>query len=514
MEEIKLHIEKAEKISDFYNDNIKDILDIYSLEIKNKFIELLNKYDNKYDLILNNSVYDKIALYEFIDRVKKAESLKDKLIRKGQIFYYEEYFESGDIIKDIMDDTCENKIEYLSKNKLCKKICDIDDLIGIKILTSLKVDCKSVFDLIKQNISEIDSIELDLSENVPDIMNNGREIYKIKGLYKGIIKFELQIKSKIDSAWGDLEHNLFYKDYDFNYIKNTNKDVMVNVGNLLDQIEHLMLAVRNNKINFNNQYQELGFKNDISKVYSEKVLGLFKSKHILEDNLDLLYFLYTNSIGEYKSGANVYRDDIKVYNIVYDGTNILTNYQRLRSKNFVIPLIELIYINWMDANEKYSSDKEIVIKLLELIIKYRMIEYKKITNIELVYEDFIDNLINILSNNEFRFKSVNLLLDKKMFAYLEVYNAMNAIKMDILDGQIDDYLDVNEDNINEFIDNINLILFKHIIDDENIDICSDDDEYVFLNKTLNKILKSKEDDNLNEKHSKIVNDAELILDFK
>lgn len=505
MEDIKLHIERSTVISKFYDEKIRPNLYEYSKNIEKGIIDLLDNYASEYDLVLNNSVYEKISLYEITSRVKKSESLSEKLIRKSDIFNYDRFFEGKNIKKSILDDLDNNIYE----NELCKIICKIDDLIGIKILTSLNIDCSKVLDLLKNKINECEDIDLKLSGKIPDTMNNGRKIYKVKGIYKNTFKFELQIKSKIDSAWGDLEHNLFYKDYDFNYIKNTNKDIMVNIGVLLERVDELMLSVRTNKENFKKQYNELSFKNDLTKAYNDKVIEIFKSNYILEENLDLLYFLYKLSIGEYNNSEKFYDGDIHKHTLENKEIFILENYKKLKMNNFKIPLVELIYTNWIKFNNKYEHDEKLIDDLLSGIIRYRMIEYKNLTSIELEYDDFSYIITRILAENNIKFNEGNLLTDKKLFILIEIYRAIITIKTDILDGETEGYIELDEDNVEDFVNDIYLSLFKYIYDQDEISLEDDSDEKTFFIKLSNLVQKFKED--INEKHEEIINDTLSIL---
>ena len=74
-------------------------------------------------------------------------------------------------------------------------------------------------------------------------MKNGHIIYKIEVKYNDI-PFELQIKNKLDSAWGDMEHDLYYKNNKINIVEEINKLSFNHLGIMLKQIDDYMSKLR------------------------------------------------------------------------------------------------------------------------------------------------------------------------------------------------------------------------------------------------------------------------------
>ena len=432
----KEYLEDTERIKKYYADNVYKNLK----EEANNIVEVLKKIidvnADTFKLKISNSVYDSIDLYDLICRAKSPDSLKEKLIRKNLIFNI--YKKDG--------------IE------LEKEIKSIDDIIGIKIVTGLNHDCKNVLQLLKENNSNLisNNIILDLeNEEIPDEMKNGRKIYKIKGRYKDNMHFELQIKSKIDSAWGDLEHILFYKDYDFYYIKDSNKEIMNNIGGLLEKIEDILLSVRNSKNEFSTNLEFIEFKKTIIEIFSEFILENFGTKSLLEENISKIYYLY-KQLKEKNSGIrNIKNEDQLNYDIKFNEEKILDkNYLKFNKKNFEMQIIELIYWNLVKINKIDNDDlsKELIIN----VVKFNIIEIcqKVGINEEVFVEIISDDILSLLEKDELESFHHNILLDKKQLGILVIiYSAIDEV-ISNLDDDYNEFDNLCEEDIEIFKPNL------------------------------------------------------------
>ncbi|WP_167958825.1 nucleotidyltransferase family protein [Anaerosporobacter faecicola] len=515
MEEIRSHIDQAKQVSDYYEKNIKDYLEKIDLVILDKIKTALDGNAKKYDLVLENSVYENIYLYEFSSRVKKPESLKEKLIRKEEIFQYKTLLEGTNVYEEIPKELEEHAVlEQFKKNNLCNKICGVDDLIGIKILTSLKVDCKKVFTLLKEKLNNSDIVSLEFDDN-PTIMKNGREIYKLKGVYKDYIKFELQIKSKIDSAWGELEHNLFYKDYDYDFVKDTNKSIMNNIGEVLDKIEDTLLTIRNNKKEFNENYQKASFMNSIDKLYREKIIDIFSSNYLLEDNLDLLYYIYSKTAGLDASLKLVSENGIKAVEEItafIPNTDLIKNYLQLKENNFRLRLIELIYFNWMNTLESQLSVEDMVKELIENIIYYKLDKYSQICNKVILANDVVTYIINLLKSKSLSLQDNNFLINSELlYCYIEAERAHNEQLGSIMDGNVENYTEINEESIEEIGNRLKECLFRLVVCDEIIEIEIDPDDIKVYISNMKETLKTYNHPNNKSQYNDILRIVESRL---
>lgn len=503
MESIKKYIEKAQAFSNFYKDNIYKSLEPISDDVIKIFKQCFAQFSKDYELIISNSVYSKIDLYDFIVRVKSPGSLEEKLVRKNLIFKL-----ADDFNLDMLDET--------KKSLLKKYFYNIDDIIGIKILTSLNYDCANVLKLLKEKESSFHDISFNFNDDIPDLMHNGRKIFKIKCKYKELYCFELQIKSKIDSAWGDIDHNIFYKDYDFNYVKNNNKEIMNNIGNLLEKVEELMLSVRNSKKEFTDSYQKLNFKHNITDKYNEYIESNFKSKFVLEENMNKLYDLYNYSVGTYKVDSVLVEETIKEPNFSDLKSNIYNNYKNLKRNNFEIPLLEIIYFNWMNINEKSLKNEKIIEMLITGLLKLQIIEVKEDLNIELMEDEIIGDILTIITNNIIDFEKANLLIDFFSLAeYILMHAFIDSVKTTISENEYSDFEELDEENIDEFISKINFILFKCIYSSDS-KAKLDKDSRIFISMLKQSIENSKKVNNNkkdNKKYQTVIKNSIIMLNL-
>src|SRR5699024_8045081 len=83
-------------------------------------------------------------------------------------------------------------------------------------------------------------IFLNLDEIQPQSQRNGFGIYKIDGYYedvKGRINFELQIKSLVNVFWGEIDHRILYKNYNYLMTEDFFRDIMYSIKDNLTMID-------------------------------------------------------------------------------------------------------------------------------------------------------------------------------------------------------------------------------------------------------------------------------------
>lgn len=439
---IDRRITQVENIVKIYEDDVETELKNICEEIKNKLKIILEKYSYEHGLILENSVYKDLYLFDISERVKNSESLKHKLISKNLI----------------------TSIDIKDKESIKKSIIEVDDIIGIKILTNLTKDRKSILNLIKAKHDELKNNGIYLSENdidnMPEKMQNGRDIYKVKGKYNEY-RFELQIKSKIDSAWGDLEHNLFYKDYEFNYIKDNNKKIMNNVGDLLEQVENLLLTVRESKSRFHEDYDFMEVKKSISDKYSKYIEDKFKTKSIFDMHLYRICNIYIDmkklennilGVGSFK--------EIREIELIekHEESNLLKNFNKIKLDNIHLAMVETILLGVMDKKE-YEEMVELILKYL---LKFNVREARKKLDLQEGDELLPDIYIPIMNKiKELDIEDINsrIITDS---IFIATYINLQSI----LEEAVNDEIDEDEQEVIKPI--INNIITRYIID-KNID---------------------------------------------
>lgn len=264
MKSIEYKIERINLVSSRFNDIRRELISNQEL-IVDKLKELVDKYAGDYGLTKSNSVR-KLKFYSFVSRVKEKDSFSEKLIRNNDY----NFFDSE------LDD-----LEKIDSVRLKEKIKDLDDLIGVKILTDLNIDSINMFKLVssvkflkelKENGIIINSDDL---SDQPVIMKNGLNIFKLRCEYE-TWKFELQIKSKLESAWGDMEHSIFYKDYKLTPVRDLAQHSMIHIGKLLLEIDGFLEEIREANDNFSDNSKAILFSNDFETTYSTQVSDILK----------------------------------------------------------------------------------------------------------------------------------------------------------------------------------------------------------------------------------------------
>jgi ppGpp synthetase/RelA/SpoT-type nucleotidyltranferase len=329
-----------------FQDDLRNTLE----NLISKFDQILSDLAGDYDLITSNSVRP-VKYYSVVGRVKEKDSFHEKMIRGNLIYPFLEAHKF------------KTKAEISHNRKRVQTIIKeiSDDIIGIKILTELEEDCKKVVRLLRDKYSVLFSdkrkIYLDLVdlEKQPVKMRNGLEFYKIKGVFRDTFKFELQIKSKLLSVWGDMDHSMFYKDYSVSPVRENVKESMVNLGRLITQVDKFLLQIREAEHSFSKNREVIDFTEKFSEQYSR----LFKEKlgfgYRLEDISEFLFFLYKNL--PISKRAIKARLDFGI--LTTKGTDeLVKHYVKVRNKDFNLQIIELVYFNWFSRNESIKSRRE------------------------------------------------------------------------------------------------------------------------------------------------------------
>lgn len=166
-------------------------------------------------------------------RVKSASSLKEKIIRNQ---YYQKY----------------DTKELLFKN--------VPDIIGIRIECRFIQDETDLYKFMKRFFNEKSEedndlffnrakphIMLKLSGRQPQEQKNGMKIYRIDGKYIGseVVNFEMQIKSLVNIFWGEIEHKVIYKNYNYVIADQFYKDIMKSIKNSLSTMDQQLLLISN-----------------------------------------------------------------------------------------------------------------------------------------------------------------------------------------------------------------------------------------------------------------------------
>lgn len=198
-----------------------------------KSIEILNGRKSRYDKIkdegiafLKRTLEGTFPGITISGRLKDASKLPEKIYRKNYINKYE----SPDLFID-----------------------DLPDGIGIRVICLMKNEEDRIYSILKERLTrsvvifskefcgiDEENIFIDLS-NQPERQKNNLEIYRMDAVYMNgveLVRIEIQIKCLTHYFWGELEHSLFYKNYDYTMSNNFYADLMKNINSSLENLDY------------------------------------------------------------------------------------------------------------------------------------------------------------------------------------------------------------------------------------------------------------------------------------
>lgn len=346
-----------------FTDEREALYEKITVTITEKLKKIIDELAPNFSLTSITTVR-KIKHYTFSPRVKDAESLKEKLIRNNLFNDFIDILPNGfiptdgDLIKRVKD-----------------KLIESDDLIGIKILTDLNTDCKKMFELInssefitKAKAQDINLNQEDLKKQ-PQPMRNGLDIYKIRGKYDKF-NFELQIKSKIISAWGDMEHSIFYKDYAISPVRDSAQKSMNHVGKLLFQIDDFVESIRSANKDYSQNAFALMFLQWFDSKYNERIRAKLDNVGFRMDGISELLYSSYKTLGSKESFSE---KELKFSHFEFEITDpLLRKYVTRRNKIYDLKILEGIVIGWLlDDDIVITQDniEEILNKYITILVK-------------------------------------------------------------------------------------------------------------------------------------------------
>ncbi|MCM1988608.1 GTP pyrophosphokinase [Oceanirhabdus seepicola] len=228
----------------------RSILEEISIELSAYFQEIL---------ILNNEGYMNVN-----SRVKGNESLKEKILRNN---YYKKY------------------------NSPQRVIENLSDLMGVRIECRFIEDEKRVYKILKKHFSKRDMdgysynelnnrIRLDLEGKQPQEQKNGFKIFRIDGVYienGNKCNFELQIKSLVNTFWGEIEHKVIYKNNNYVMWDGFLKDIMASIKKNLTMIDN-QLQIVYNQFNETNSGEPEVRKVQMELLLSKMIYEIYSNK--------------------------------------------------------------------------------------------------------------------------------------------------------------------------------------------------------------------------------------------
>lgn len=172
------------------------------------------------------------SLVNISTRVKGESSLREKILRKN---LYKRYAYPEGIIQNL------------------------SDLIGVRIQCRFLEEEKLLFDVLRERFTqkcadglyctpEQPNIRLELDGPQPQMQNNGYAIYRIDGLCGTIghsVRFELQIKALVHVFWGEVEHEIIYKNNSYMLMDGFMKQMLSLVYENLRSVDRQLYLIYN-----------------------------------------------------------------------------------------------------------------------------------------------------------------------------------------------------------------------------------------------------------------------------
>lgn len=163
-------------------------------------------------------------------RVKTPQSLREKIIRRN-------YFST------------DPDPEECFKN--------IPDLVGVRIECRFNKDEKQIYHILKNNFriycgkgmycnKANQQIELNLESEQPQVLSNGFKLFKFDGIYhgeEGSFPYELQIKSMVNLFWGEIDHKILYKNYNYMITEDFFRDIMSSIIDNLAMVDRQLMIL-------------------------------------------------------------------------------------------------------------------------------------------------------------------------------------------------------------------------------------------------------------------------------
>ncbi len=163
-------------------------------------------------------------------RIKSEQSLREKILRQNLFS------------------------EYPTPQQMME---ELHDVIGVRIECRFIAEEREIFESMAQLFtdevgggyfaSELnEGISLNLNMEQPQYQKNGFEIYKIDGrIFTGqaTINFELQIKSLVNVFWGEIDHKVLYKNFNYMVTEDFFRDMLISIKENLWMIDKRLMQM-------------------------------------------------------------------------------------------------------------------------------------------------------------------------------------------------------------------------------------------------------------------------------
>lgn len=245
---------------------------------------------------------------ELFDRIDETTSLLRENREEFQQIRKEVKYILLDILKNendmIMDISSriktENSLrEKIIRNRLYMQYETSEDILySLSDIVGLKIECrfideewrvykalKDYFEIKSENgyytCKKYPYIKLEMTTHQPQMQKNGFTIYRIDGYYetnKRNINFELQIKSMVNSFWGDIEHKLVYKNTNYYVYDDFMKDLLTSIKANLAIVDRQLHVIYDEMENSDRQQMGLVSEKNFEKMLAKAINDMFTEK--------------------------------------------------------------------------------------------------------------------------------------------------------------------------------------------------------------------------------------------
>lgn len=276
-----------------YIDDVMDLFDYHKIELAG-----VNKELKKY---FTELFIDDDRLTNITTRMKTQESLREKLIRRNFFMRFPDPVSGFKYIQDLVGIRIE-----------CRFIKDEEDLYK-KIIKDFTI--KSDRGYYRSNKNR--KVRLKLDDPQPQTLANGFKMFKLDGEYDTgsyIYCFELQIKSFVNVFWGEIDHKLLYKNYNYIVTEGFFREIMNSINDNLKMIDKQLMILYDHvkkqdaSVTISAEYQ---LKKLLSKilhdVFTTKIheeLGLYLNIKIITDIVVDFLFMKSSRNKDLSYGEN------------------------------------------------------------------------------------------------------------------------------------------------------------------------------------------------------------------
>lgn len=202
-----------------------------SVEMLNREYSMYERAAYKLDRFFTDTLSWRDAFLNVSTRIKSEESLREKILRQNLSHRFS---------------TPERMLRQLH------------DVIGIRIECRFIDEERLLYEALREIFTlEMDdgyfassmngSIWLDLNMEQPQTQKNGFEIYKIDGRIvedgRPPLYFELQIKSMVNVFWGEIDHKVLYKNFNYIVTEEYFRGMLLSVKENLWMIDNRLMQI-------------------------------------------------------------------------------------------------------------------------------------------------------------------------------------------------------------------------------------------------------------------------------